>query len=359
MAKPLFGDSPEPSPGPEERKAKPLFGDTGEARPPVEGTASPRRLEFSDPPPSPPKPPGPAPLAFDASPTTAAPTTPAPAGPTPLAFSAAPPGPALPTSPSGAAPLAFPSTPGPASPPPAASLFAPGSAGAAPPPKPVSKEVTPQPVFMDAEQTWLSKLDQAARRLYPDTDSAAHARMLIGWRALLPYSEKAVMMLGDRELKAAALLASRQANAARILAQSPVPNLLERLSKALGGGAKRSWFGTKKPEDPSRIVTDLQAQEPAIQKAFDDNCEAREHTQRLHDDLEAYYQAAQCMLEVGEDTWKASLESRRQLLHQAVYNLELTLAHLQQQERLLLQWREDIQRLVYLIYPTWQMGQQS
>ena len=52
---------------------------------------------------------------------------------------------------------------------------------------------------------------------------------------------------------------------------------------------------------------------------------------------------------MGEDSWKISLENRRQLLHQSVYNLELTMAHLQQQERLLLQWQEDIQRLVYLI----------
>ena len=138
-----------------------------------------------------------------------------------------------------------------------------------------------------------------------------------------------------------------------------MPTLLERLSKALGGGAKRSWFGAKKPEDPGRLVTDLQAHEPAIQKAFDDNQEARKNTQKLHDDLEAYYQAAECLIEVGEDSWKISLENRRQLLHQSVYNLELTMAHLQQQERLLLQWQEDIQRLVYLIYPTWQMGQQT
>ncbi len=331
MAKPLFGDSPEP--------AKPIFAGEGEKKGPSPLFNEQREVAPSGAPPV-------ARPLFGDSPAEP-PPKPVAAAVTKLAFGEPP----APSSPAPVAPR--PSTPT------SSSLFAPGSAGETVT-KPLPKEVVaPQPVFMDAGQTWLTKLDAAAKKLYPDADAATHARMLIGWRALLPYSEKAVMTLGDRELKGAAMLASQQANAARIIAQSPVPDLLERLSKALSGSAKRSWFGVKKPEDPSKIVTDLQAQEPAIQKAFDDNQDARTNTLKLHSDLLAYYQAADCLSAVGEDTWKPSLSSRGHLLHQSVYNLELTIAHLQQQEKLLLQWREDIQRLVYLVYPTWQMGQQS
>lgn len=208
---------------------------------------------------------------------------------------------------------------------------------------------------MDAEQALLGKLDQVAKKQFPDAQASTHARMLIAWRALLPFSEKNCMLLGDKELKAAAGLAQEHANSARIVGQSPVPDLLDRLSKSMSG-AKRGWFSGRK-DDPNKLVKDLQAQEEAVQRAFDANQDAGHRAVKLHNDLEAYYQAAECLLVIAEDAWKSPLESRRHLLHQAVYNLELSQAHLQQQEKLLAQWKEDIQRLVYLIYPNWQLGQ--
>lgn len=325
MVKPLFSNDSQtsaPAPSPPASAVNPLFGADA---PPAPAPAKPAA-------------PATAPLFGADAPAAASPPPPSRAPSAPL-FGEQPPSPVPAPRPASA-----PSSP----------LFAPGSAGApSPPPKPVVRE--PAPVFRDAEQIWLEKLDQESKRLFPDTTAALYAQMTVTWRALLPFSERAVMELGETELRAAAQCSARIASLAQSAAQLRIAEQLDALAQAMDGSS-RGWFASLRREDPASLVAGIQSAEPRLKALFDDLDEVETALTPARDKLEALHRAVASLATVGEQEWRPALEAKAQLFHHALYSLDLNRAHCTQQRQLFAAWGENIQRLVYLAYPSWKIA---
>ncbi|MFC4159394.1 hypothetical protein [Chitinimonas lacunae] len=311
---------------------KPLFSNDSQPPSPATSASTPKPLFGADPAPA--QTPTPVPLL---APTPAPPR--ATPSPQPL-FGNEPPAPPAPQ-------------PAPAPRPAPSPLFAPGSAGEPPPVKPVVRQ--PAPVFRDAEQIWLEKLDLESKRLFPDTTASVYAQMTVVWRALLPFSERAVLELAESELRSAAQLSSRIASLAQSAAQLRIAEQLDALAQAMDGSS-RGWFASLRREDPASLVAGIQSAEPRLKALFDDLDEVEQSLPPLRERLEAFHQGVACLATIGEQEWRVSLEAKAQLLHHALYNLDLNRAHCTQQRQLFAAWGENIQRLVYLAYPSWKMA---
>ncbi|MDK2126037.1 hypothetical protein [Parachitinimonas caeni] len=349
MTKPLFSEdsspTPQPAPAPSrsDTSASSLF-EPGSASashtapassPPTAATSSlfePGSAGSRAPAPSSPSPPHPvAPQPhslFDAGSASAAPVPPA-------------------------APIPLPPAAQPSAPP---TLFQPGSEGTPtvrPPAPPAA--APPNAVFIDEEQSWLRKFEQAADQLFPDHDGRQHAEMLIYWRIILPFSVKEISDVADKPIKQAAKLNERLAKLGVQVGQVDVITPLEALSRLIQG--KRSLLPWKQ-EDPNRLEATIKAAEPQLDALLAQIDELAQAARQVEAQLISAYRALQVARTTAPPEYAPALQAREQIVGSSLFSVELINPHLARQQLQLTQWKEDIDRVVYIALPTWRVAQQ-